>query len=317
MSVLGEGNTATSMKHSLKGELLMTEQLQMFIHYLTVEKGLSKNTLVSYKRDLLPFLKFLENSEIKVLRDVNRQHIMTYLLGLKEEGKATSTISRCMASIRAFFQYLLRDSKIQSDPTVHLETPRVERRLPKVLSISEVDLLLQAPQVSTAFGQRDSAMLELLYATGIRVSEMVSLNLDDVHLQMGFIKCMGKGSKERIIPLGGVAIKAVEQYLQFGRGPLSKKKRTTALFLNHHGNAISRQGFWKIIKKYTKEAGIQKEITPHTLRHSFATHLLENGADLRSVQEMLGHADISTTQIYTHVTKTRLRDVYAKSHPRA
>lgn len=295
----------------------MKENLLSFIHYLTVERGLSKNTLLSYERDLKPFLQYLLDSGMTDVNQVHRQHIMTYLVGLKEAGKATSTLSRNMASIRSFFQFLLRDDKIELDPSVHLETPKIERRLPKVLSMNEVELLLQAPQESTPFGQRDRAMLELLYATGIRVSELISLTLDDVHLQLGFIKCMGKGSKERIIPLGSLAIQSIDTYITRGRGELTKKKKSMVLFVNHHGNALTRQGFWKIIKKYSKEIGIKKEITPHTLRHSFATHLLENGADLRSVQEMLGHADISTTQIYTHVTKTRLRDVYAKSHPRA
>lgn len=295
----------------------MEDHLQSFIHYLTVEKGLSKNTLESYKRDLKQFVAYLRKSEQSKIEEISRQNIVSYLMVLREQGKATSTISRSMASIRAFFQFLLRDQKIISDPSIHLETPKIERRLPKVLSIAEVEALLQAPQSSTAFGQRDRAMLELLYATGIRVSELISLSLEDVHLQMGFVKCLGKGSKERVIPLGRVAIESLEQYIQVGRHKLDKKKRSKALFLNHHGNPISRQGFWKIIKKHAKDAGIEKDIMPHTIRHSFATHLLENGADLRSVQEMLGHADISTTQIYTHVTKTRLKDVYSKAHPRA
>lgn len=295
----------------------MEDHLQSFIHYLTVEKGLSKNTLESYKRDLKQFIAYLRKSEQSKIEEISRQNIVSYLMVLREQGKATSTISRSMASIRAFFQFLLRDQKIISDPSIHLETPKIERRLPKVLSIAEVEELLQAPQSSTAFGQRDRAMLELLYATGIRVSELISLSLEDVHLQMGFVKCLGKGSKERVIPLGRVAIESLEQYIQVGRHKLDKKKRSKALFLNHHGNPISRQGFWKIIKKHAKDAGIEKDIMPHTIRHSFATHLLENGADLRSVQEMLGHADISTTQIYTHVTKTRLKDVYSKAHPRA
>jgi integrase/recombinase XerD len=295
----------------------MDDHLQQFIHYLTVEKGLSKNTLESYKRDLKQYFGYLKKTGHPNVEETTRQDIVSHLKALRDQGKASSTISRSMASIRAFYQFLIRDQKIKNDPSVHLETPKIERRLPKVLSISEVETLLRAPQTSTPFGQRDGAMLELLYATGIRVSELISLTTEDVHLQMGFIKCMGKGSKERIIPLGKVAIDSLETYIQAGRVKLNTKKRENALFLNHHGNPISRQGFWKIIKKHAKDAGIKKEITPHTLRHSFATHLLENGADLRSVQEMLGHADISTTQIYTHVTKTRLKDVYSKAHPRA
>jgi len=295
----------------------MLANLSAFIHYLTVEKGLSKNTLLSYERDLKPFIQFLLDSEIIHYQDVHRKHIMTYLSALKDSGKASSTISRNMASIRSYFQFLFREREIEQDPTIHLESPKVERKLPSVLSMKEVELLLSAPEESTPFGQRDRAMLELLYATGIRVSELVSLTMDDVHLNLGFIKCIGKGSKERIIPLGSLAVKSIDIYLQSGRPKLVKRKKPHALFVNHHGNGMTRQGFWKIIKKYADEIGIHKELTPHTLRHSFATHLLENGADLRSVQEMLGHADISTTQIYTHVTKTRLRDVYAKAHPRA
>jgi integrase/recombinase XerD len=295
----------------------MKEALKAFIHYLTVEKGLASNTLQSYERDLTYYLNHLELSGIQRLEDSSRQHITQYLLRLKQEGKASATLSRNVSSIRSFYQFLLRDRRITQDPSVHVETPKIERKLPKVLTMREVEDLLQAPDVTQPLGKRDAAMLELLYATGIRVSELVQLSLDDVHLQMGFIRCMGKGAKERIIPLGTKAIEALEMYLQNGRSKLLKKNKEETLFLNHHGKPLSRQGFWKIIKKLAREAQIKKEITPHTLRHSFATHLLENGADLRSVQEMLGHADISTTQIYTHVTRMRLKDVYAKAHPRA
>ncbi|GAA0364035.1 site-specific tyrosine recombinase XerD [Bacillus horti] len=295
----------------------MKSSIDSFLHYLTVEKGLAQNTLQSYRRDITHFVSELDRAGISNFNETNRQHIMTYLLSLKKEGKATSTISRHISSIRAFYQYLFRDQLIKHDPTVHLETPKIERRLPQVLSATEVEALLAAPEHAPAFGQRDRAMLEILYATGMRVSELTSLNVEDVHLQMEFVKCMGKGSKERIIPLGQIAVNAVETYMLSGRAQLLRSKKEKALFLNHHGRRLTRQGFWKIIKKYAKEANIKKEIKPHTLRHSFATHLLENGADLRSVQEMLGHADISTTQIYTHVTKTRLKDVYSKTHPRA
>ena len=219
--------------------------------------------------------------------------------------------------MRAFYGFLLRDGLIDNDPTTNLESPKIEKRLPKVLSVGEVELLLDGPDMGTVAGIRDKAMLELLYATGIRVSELVSLNQSDVNLNMGFLKCYGKGSKERIIPLGSVSLKAVSEYVMRSRVKLLRQPEEESLFLNHHGQRLSRQGFWKIIKKYAITASIDKEITPHTLRHSFATHLLENGADLRSVQEMLGHADISTTQIYTHLTKSRLKEVYAKAHPRA
>ena len=203
------------------------------------------------------------------------------------------------------------------DPTDDLSSPKLERKLPRVLTVDEVEKLLNQPDTSTPAGIRDKAMLEVLYATGIRVSELVSLNLDDIELDEGFVRCIGKGSKERVVPMGEIAINALRSYLSKGRPKLVSNPGENALFLNHHGRRLTRQGFWKIVKKYAAQLGIRKEITPHTLRHSFATHLLENGADIRAVQEMLGHADISTTQIYTHVTKDRLKDVYARSHPRA
>lgn len=295
----------------------MREALKAFIHYLTVEKGLADNTLQSYERDLTYYFHYLEECGVQRIENSTRQHIKQYLLRLKQEGKASATLSRNVSSIRSFYQFLVRERRLLSDPSVHIEKPKIERKLPNVLTTREVESLLQAPNRSNLIGKRDAAMLELLYATGIRVSELVDLELSDVHLHMGFIRCLGKGSKERIIPLGQKAIEALEQYIRHARGKLLKNHKSETLFLNHHGKRLSRQGFWKIIKKLAREAQINKEITPHTLRHSFATHLLENGADLRSVQEMLGHADISTTQIYTHVTRTRLKDVYAKAHPRA
>lgn len=288
-----------------------------FLHYLTVEKGLSKNTLQSYERDIQAYIKELENMNVSNIENTTRADIVAYLLKLKKSGKASSTISRTVSSIRAFYRFLYRDQRISQDPTLHIETPKIERKLPKVLSAQEVEALLAAPEQTPAIGQRDRAMLEVLYATGMRVSELISLDLDAVHLQMEFVKCLGKGSKERIIPLGQIAVQALDTYIQSGRAQLLKDRREKALFLNLQGKRLTRQGFWKIIKKYAQAARIQKEITPHTLRHSFATHLLENGADLRSVQEMLGHADISTTQIYTHVTKSRMKDIYSKAHPRA
>ncbi|AZB43417.1 site-specific tyrosine recombinase XerD [Bacillus sp. FJAT-42376] len=296
----------------------MNDQLKDFIHYMVVERGLSHNTVVSYERDLKNYLRFLKEQEIDSLNKVSRVHIIQFLKTLKEANKSSKTIARHVASLRAFHQFLLRERAVSQDPSVHIETPQIERKLPKVLSLEEVEKLMDTPLMTSPFGYRDKAMLELLYATGIRVSEMTELNLADVHLEMGFIRCFGKGSKERIVPIGRTAAAAIQVYLEKGRVKLASKKETTdALFLNHHGKRITRQGFWKNLKKISLEAGIEKELTPHTLRHSFATHLLENGADLRAVQEMLGHADISTTQIYTHVTKTRLKDVYQQYHPRA
>ncbi|WP_232696231.1 site-specific tyrosine recombinase XerD [Brevibacillus daliensis] len=291
--------------------------IDQFSHFLAVEKGLSTNTLESYQHDLVMYTAYLNEQGICNMEESTRSHIVGYLLMLQEKGRATSTLSRNLASIRAFYQFLVRDRYLNNDPSIHLETPKIEKRLPKVLSVEQVERLLDGPQGTSPNSYRDKAMLELLYATGIRVSELVSLQFGDINLEMGFLKCMGKGSKERIIPLGSIAITAIRTYLEKGRPHLVKAGTDQALFLNHLGKQITRQGFWKIIKKHALEAGIQSDITPHTLRHSFATHLLENGADLRSVQEMLGHADISTTQIYTHVTKTRIKDVYAKTHPRA
>lgn len=296
----------------------MNDQLSDFIHFMTVERGLSENTIVSYKRDLQNYLSFLMTHEqLTDISDVTRLHIIHYLKQLKEEGKSSKTSVRHLSSIRSFHQFLLREKVTTDDPSWNIETQKTERTLPKVLSLGEVEKLLDTPNQHTPFDYRDKAMLELLYATGIRVSEMLDLTLADVHLTMGFIRCFGKGRKERIVPIGEAAASAIEEYIEKGRSKLLKKQSSDALFLNHHGKKMSRQGFWKNLKKRAIEAGIQKELTPHTLRHSFATHLLENGADLRAVQEMLGHADISTTQIYTHVTKTRLKDVYHKFHPRA
>ncbi|WP_191565299.1 site-specific tyrosine recombinase XerD [Metabacillus idriensis] len=297
----------------------MKDQIQDFMHYLVVERGLSHNTIVSYERDLRSYHQFLaEQQQMTAFQDVTRLTIIQFLKSLKDAGKSSKTIARHTASIRNFHQFLLREKAVDHDPTVHIESPQVERTLPKVLSLTEVEKLLDTPKLISAYGYRDKAMLELLYATGIRVSEMINLDMNDVHLTMGFIRCFGKGNKERIVPIGRTASEALEAYTDKGRTKLaSKKNQTDAFFLNHHGNRMTRQGYWKNLKKIALEAGINKELTPHTLRHSFATHLLENGADLRAVQEMLGHADISTTQIYTHVSKTRLKDVYKQYHPRA
>ncbi|RXS89557.1 site-specific tyrosine recombinase XerD [Geobacillus sp. PK12] len=298
----------------------MEYELKDFLHYLTVERNLAHNTIVSYERDLKKYVRYLcQVEQLQAWGEVERLHILHFLKFLSEQGQSARTIARHLASIRSFHQFLLREKIAAQDPTVHIETPQFERTLPKVLSVEEVEALLAAPQVSTPFGLRDKAMLELLYATGMRVSELVQLNLSDVHLTMGFVRCYGKGRKERIVPIGRMAIEALAHYLERGRPQLVNPRRraTEALFLNHYGQRLTRQGFWKILKRLAKEAGIEKELTPHTLRHSFATHLLENGADLRAVQELLGHADISTTQMYTHVTKTRLKDVYKQYHPRA
>ncbi len=295
----------------------MADWVTGFIEHLAVERGLSKNTLESYQRDLFTFERYLNETYQEQLLGTTRTHLVHYLSWLQKSGRANSTISRNLASLRSFFHYLLQMEILAADPTLHVDTPKIEKRLPKVLSINEVERLLAVPDTGTAAGRRDKAMLELLYATGIRVTELVSIHVPDVNLSAGFLKCMGKGSKERIIPIGEVAQESLREYLEGGRTQLLKDRPTDALFLNHLGKGMSRQGFWKILKKHARAAGIVKDITPHTLRHSFATHLLERGADLRAVQEMLGHADISTTQIYTHVTRSRLKEVYVTAHPRA
>ncbi|TMW73682.1 site-specific tyrosine recombinase XerD [Alteribacter natronophilus] len=295
----------------------MKEELTKYLRYLVVEKGLSANTVQAYERDLDSYLHFLENAEnIQNINSVHRSSIVAYLFALKEDGRASTTISRRLSSVRSFHQFLLREGACDHDPSDLVDIPKAEKRLPKVLSASEVEALLDSTD-TTPLGLRNKAMLEILYATGLRVTELCSMTLSDLHLDMGFIRCVGKGNKERIIPLGGAAVKALRTYLSASRPELTRKETHDVLFVNHHGRKMTRQGFWKILKQLARNCEIKKELTPHTLRHSFATHLLENGADLRAVQEMLGHADISTTQIYTHVSKTRLRDVYASYHPRA
>lgn len=295
----------------------MREIIAEFIDYLSSERGLAPNTLESYSRDLVQFSRYLEKDPVASYDSASRTTVVSYLLYLQKQGKATSTIARRLAALKAFYQYLVRESRVVQDPTAHLESPKQQKRLPKVLTVKEVERLLSQPEQKDASGLRDRAMLELLYATGIRVSELVSLNLEDANLNAEYIRCLGKGSKERIVPMGSMAVRSLQRYLERGRARLVRNPEEGSLFVNHHGRRLTRQGFWKIVKKYAREARIKKKITPHTLRHSFATHLLENGADLRSVQEMLGHADISTTQIYTHLTKGKLKEVYAKAHPRA
>lgn len=289
------------------------------MQFLLVEKRMAKNTLLSYERDLKNYLRYLKNVErIETLDHAQRVHIIQFLTFLKEQGKSAKTLARHVASIRAFHQFLLRDQATKQDPSVLIDTPKSERTIPKVLSLEEVEKLLEAPNGQGHFVLRDKAMLEILYATGIRVSELIQIDVDHVNVMLGFVTVTGKSDKERIIPIGGPAAEALERYLEHGRPYFLQENHSDyALFLNHQGRRLTRQGFWKILKKLAKEAGIQSDLTPHTLRHSFATHLIENGADLKAVQEMMGHADISTTQIYTQITKTRLKDVYSKFHPRA
>ncbi len=295
----------------------MNSHLEGFMHYLVNEKKLSNNTLESYKRDVLQFISFLKSKRIENLKNANKTTIITYLLYLQKKGKAASTISRNLASIRSFCKFLFYSKFIDKDPTLNLESPKPEKKLPNVLTLEEVEMLLAQPDKNSIKGIRDKAMLELLYATGVRVSELMELNCDDLNLDMGYIKCGNKRFKERIIPIGSMAKSAVENYIKNARKKLIRNEKEKALFVNYNGTRLTRQGFWKIIKQYTLKSKINKEITPHMLRHSFAIHLLQNGADLKSVQEMLGHADISTTQIYTLITKNKIKEVYNKAHPRA
>jgi len=289
-----------------------------FMEHLLVERGLAKNTLESYRRDLRRFAKHLESLDLADKTDhMKPADIINYMGRLRTEGLAAASISRNLAAIRTFFHYLYRENLISVDPTITLESPKIMRHLPAVLSETEVIKLLEQPTRKNAADFRDKAMLEVLYATGIRVSELISLTVANVNLTVGYIKCFGKGSKERLVPIGSTAAGAVIEYLEKGRNKIRHAPSEPTLFLNLQGRKMTRQAFWLMIKKYARRAGINRTITPHTLRHSFASHLLEHGADLRAVQEMLGHADISTTQIYTHVTRGHLKEVYDKTHPRA
>ncbi|WP_427339229.1 site-specific tyrosine recombinase XerD [Caloranaerobacter sp. DY30410] len=295
----------------------MDSLLNKFLEYLLYEREASNNTIESYSRDLRQFKKYITENDINDFRLVNKTTIITYLVYLQKIGRAPSTVSRNLASVRSFYQFLLNEGIVKKDPTVNLQSPKNEKRLPQVLTPKEVELLLEQPDLNTSKGVRDRAMLELLYAAGIRVSELVALDIDDIDLKLGFLVCSKNTSNERNIPIGRFAIDILNEYLLNHRKSFVKDNNVKALFLNYHGKRLTRQGFWKIIKSYTKKINLNKAITPHTLRHSFAVHLIENGADLKSVQEMLGHSDISTTQVYAKITKPTLRDVYNKTHPRA
>ena len=288
-----------------------------YLHYLKVERGLSENTIASYGIDLKLFLEYLRENEIPSFKQVNKEVIVNYMQAEKNNNKANSSILRSVSSLRKFFQYLAQEKIIEKDPMLLIDTPKKKQHLPQVLTKEEVEKLLHSPNTGQVLGLRDRAMLELMYATGLRISEIINLKLEDLHLTMGTLQTLGKGHKERIVPVGDEAIKWINRYLEEARPKLLKQKRSNYLFLNFHGNNLTRQGVWKKLKPEVRKAGIQKNITPHTLRHSFATHILENGADLRIVQELLGHADISTTQIYTHLSNKQLADIYNRAHPRA
>lgn len=296
----------------------MTGRMQFFLEYLTVELGLSANTRQAYERDLRLFCKTLGFKNSDALVNVSREQITGYMTQLKEKGLAAATIARKLAAIKAFYRFMTAEGYMDANPAEVVEAGTKGIKLPRVLSEDEVVRLLNQPDITTAEGFRDRTMLEVLYATGMRVSELISLTLERVDLNMKYIIAFGKGSKERIVPLGSVAAEFLQQYLEKVRPKLTHEDRNTNIvFLAFGGHELTRQRFWQIIRAYGRKANINKALTPHILRHSFATHLLDNGADLRSVQELLGHSDISTTQIYTHLTNKRLRDIYAKAHPRA
>lgn len=290
--------------------------IEEFLDYLSVEKGLSPNTREAYGRDLGKFFNFLNKCKIKDIDNVTRRNITDYLMEEKERGLNPNSLSRNLVSIKMFFRFLVMNSYLEEDITSVLDSPRLWKILPEVLSVKEVEKLLTQPNTRTKFGVRDKALLELMYAAGLRVSEVVNLNVNALNMDVGFVKCLGKGSKERIVPLGRNSIKAIQIYLKKTRSVFMKDLLTSNLFLTQRGKPFTRQGIWKIIKQYARAAGVKRDITPHTLRHSFATHLLTNGADLRIVQELLGHADVSTTQNYTHVDKDRLKAIHKKFHPR-
>lgn len=295
-----------------------------FLTFMSVEKGASGNTVAAYKNDLQQFDSFItslngnSNGKVRDWDKTERDLIVEYLLALRKKNYAEATVARKVAALKSFFQYLQAEGTIHGNPAESLASPRVGRTLPKPLSVTQVDELLEQPMKrNTPESKRDRAMLELLYAAGLRVSELVSLNVEDLNTSGPYVRCMGKGSKERTIPIHEQAASAVVAYLDDGRAALVKGRKESALFVNRRGERLTRQGFWLILKQYAKEANIASPVTPHTLRHSFATHMLRGGAPLRNVQELLGHANISTTQVYTQVANEHVRQVYEKAHPRA
>ncbi len=294
----------------------MNTYVEEYTSFMTNVRHKSMNTVESYKRDVTQYITYLSNSGVKDAALATKTTILSYLLFLQKGGKASSTVSRTLASLRSFYLFMMQNGKVAANPTSNLEAPHVQKKAPQILEGAEVEKLLLQPDTSDNKGIRDKAMLELLYATGIRVSELINLDSTDVNISMSFIRCKGV-KRERIIPMGNKAKDAISDYINNSRPFMIKDENETALFVNCSGVRLSRQGFWKLIKHYRNEAGIQAEITPHTLRHSFAAHLLENGADLHSIQEMMGHADISSTQVYSRIVNSKIKDVYAKAHPRA
>ena len=294
----------------------MNTYVKEYTSFMTDIRHKSLNTVESYKRDVTQYISYLDGTGVTDISSTTKTTVLSYLLYLQKEGRASSTVSRTLASLRSYYLFMMQNGVVKSNPTSNLEAPHVEKKIPKILSGEEVELLLEQPKNCDNKGIRDKAMLELLYATGIRVSELINLDVSDVNVPMSFVRCKG-GKKERIIPMGHQAKDALENYINNVRKYMVKVENETALFVNCSGARLSRQGFWKLIKYYQHIAGIETDITPHTLRHSFAAHLLENGADLHSIQEMMGHADISSTQVYSRMMNSKIKDVYAKAHPRA
>lgn len=299
--------------------MLNREPFDDYIVFLKIEKGLSANTVSSYRRDIEQYIAYLDENEIQSWEGIDRYLLLAFFNDQKKMKKADNTIIRMFSSIRKFHQYLKQEGYTQEDPMLYVKTPKKADTLPKIVSMQQIDQLLQTPDTTKPLGIRDRAILEVMYATGLRITELIELTTNDIHLSMKLIQIVGKGNKERLIPIGDMGCKWLEYYMTTTRPKLLEKAKqeTAVIFLNSRGSPLSRQGVWKNIKKLAQKAGLKKSITPHTLRHSFATHLLENGADLRVVQELLGHANVSTTQIYTHITKHRLKDVYTTYHPRA
>lgn len=294
----------------------MNTYVKEYTSFMTDIRHKSLNTVESYKRDVTQYISYLDGTGVTDISSTTKTTVLSYLLYLQKEGRASSTVSRTLASLRSYYLFMMQNGVVKSNPTSNLEAPHVEKKIPKILSGEEVELLLEQPKNCDNKGIRDKAMLELLYATGIRVSELINLDVSDVNVPMSFVRCKG-GKKERIIPMGHQAKDALENYINNVRKYMVKDENETALFVNCSGARLSRQGFWKLIKYYQHIAGIETDITPHTLRHSYAAHLLENGADLHSIQEMMGHADISSTQVYSRMMNSKIKDVYAKAHPRA
>ena len=295
----------------------LTDLVDRFLNYLLIEKGLAQSTLDSYSCDLMRYLQFLESKGIGSVAETDTALIIKYLIGLRDAGLGARSRARHLVTLRGFYRFLVQEKELDHDPTRRVDLPKKTLKLPDVLTVDEIQMLLNAPDGQKPVGLRDAAMLELLYAAGLRVSELTLLRIQDVNLEAGFVRVLGKGAKERIVPIGTYAIEKIRTYMQLARGKMLKEIASPYLFVARAGKPITRQGFWKLLKKYAHKADLEKRVTPHSLRHSFASHLLEGGADLRTVQVMLGHVDISTTQIYTHVASKRLKQVHEKYHPRS